>query len=111
MDRRRPFAIAFDVIETCFSLESLRPRLQALGLKNDDALELWFARMLRDAFALAAADRYRPFKDVAAGALTVTLSDHGFSSIVKDDRRLEGVLEGFAHLRRPIPTSRPRSSA
>lgn len=27
----RPVAIAFDVIETLFSLETLRPRLQSLG--------------------------------------------------------------------------------
>lgn len=90
----RPVAIAFDVIETLFSLESLRPRLHALGLKAD-ALELWFAQLLRDAFALAATDTYKPFKDVAAGALEVMLVNNGLRS---DASRIDTVLQGFAAL-------------
>lgn len=90
----RPVAVAFDVIETLFSLESLRPRLQALGLKAD-ALDLWFAQMLRDAFALAATNTYKPFKDVAAGSLEVMLVNHGLRS---DASRIETVLQGFAEL-------------
>lgn len=90
----RPVAVAFDVIETLFSLESLRPRLQALGLKAD-GLELWFAQMLRDAFALAATDTYKPFKDVAAGSLEVMLVNHGLHG---ETSRIESVLQGLAKL-------------
>ena len=90
----RPVAIAFDVIETLFSLDSLRPRLQALGLKGE-ALELWFAKMLRDAFALAAVGTFRPFKEVASGTLAVMLSDQGLDS---GEARIAQALQGFGEL-------------
>lgn len=51
----RPDAIAFDAVETLFSLKSLRPRIELAGLAGH-ALETWFAQMLRDAFALCALD-------------------------------------------------------
>ncbi len=90
----RPVAIAFDVIETLFSLETLRPRLQALGLPGQ-SLELWFAEMLRDAFALTATDSYKTFKEVASGTLSVMLSDRGLSVSAS---RVEHMLKGFAEL-------------
>lgn len=49
----RPRVVAFDSIETTFSLASLRPRLEARALPGA-VLDLWFARTLRNAFALAA---------------------------------------------------------
>ena len=61
-------AIAFDVFQTLFSLEPLRPRIVALGLPAD-ALELWFAHTLRDGFALAAAGEYASFQAIARDAL------------------------------------------
>lgn len=51
-----PRVVAFDIVETTFSLESLRPLLSAQGIPGA-SLETWFARLLRDAFALAATDR------------------------------------------------------
>ncbi len=90
----RPVAVAFDAIETLFSLEPLRPRLQELGLKPE-ALETWFSRMLRDAFALAAADTYRPFQEVAAAALEVLLHDKGLEAAPSAIQR---ALEGFSTL-------------
>src|SRR5947209_4933901 len=71
-----PAAVAFDVIGTLFSLEPLRGPLTELGLPPY-ALELWFARTLRDGFALAAAGAFRPFHEVATGTLEGLLAEHG----------------------------------
>lgn len=62
-------AILFDLFETVFSLDTMRPRLQAAGLSGD-LLDLWFARTLRDGFALAASEKHKPFVEVARNALT-----------------------------------------
>ncbi len=43
LTNHRPAVVAFDVIETLFSRESLRPRLGAIGLPAH-SLEAWFAR-------------------------------------------------------------------
>src|SRR5947209_6429936 len=61
--------VFFDVIQTLFSLEPLRPKMQALGLPVE-AVEIWFARTLRDGFALAAADGYKSFPEIAVPVLT-----------------------------------------
>ena len=72
-----PKVVAFDVFQTCFSLEALLPHLLALRLPPD-ALELWFGRTLRDGFALTAAGApYQPFQKVAAAALSGILFDKG----------------------------------
>ncbi|MCI0688059.1 MAG: haloacid dehalogenase type II [Sporichthyaceae bacterium] len=87
----RPLVVAFDVIETLFPLEPMRVRLARVG-QPADRLELWFARILRDAFALTAADGYRPFGEVAASAL---------ASVTKDalsDAEIEEILAGFRDL-------------
>ena len=49
---RRPQVVAFDAIETVFSLDPLRDRLVTLGLPPH-ALEVWFARTLRDGLLAA----------------------------------------------------------
>src|SRR4051812_40140269 len=90
----RPTIIAFDVIQTLFSLGTLRPRLADLGLQAT-ALDLWFARILRDGFALAATGTFRPFPDVAAAALKAILAEHGLDH---DTGRISTVLNGFAEL-------------
>lgn len=60
--------VAFDVNETLFALDNLAPAFTAVGL--DPALvPLWFARLLRDGFALTAIGEYRPFANVAAETL------------------------------------------
>ena len=63
-----PKAIAFDVIETLFPLDPLRARLAQIGLTEDD-LDVFFASLLRDAFALDTCDIYKPFKEVASSVL------------------------------------------
>lgn len=88
---KRPLVIAFDVIETLFPLEPIRRRLVDAG-QPGHMLELWFAHLLRDGFALAASGGYRPFGDVAAGALR-SATGHAL-----DDEAAGGVLAGFAEL-------------
>lgn len=88
----RPYTVAFDALQTVFSLEPLRARLVALGLPPY-ALELWFARSLRDGFALAATGSYKPFLDVAAGTLSGLLAEFGHPSADSIS-----VLSGFSEL-------------
>ena len=90
----RPAVVAFDIIETVFSLESLRGRLEAAGVPGG-ALDLWFAQVLRDAFALDATGVYVPFKDVASGALEHLFAQH---RVAPDSARVDHVLSGFAEL-------------
>ena len=63
----KPKAILFDLFETVFSLDKVREKLRASG--HPDILELWFARTLRDGFALAASEKHKPFPEVAGNAL------------------------------------------
>jgi 2-haloacid dehalogenase len=90
----RPAAVAFDVLQTTVSLAPLRGPLTDLGLP-DHALEVWFARTLRDGFALAAAGVFRPFREVADGTLTGLLVEHGRPA-GRDD--VAGVLDRMAEL-------------
>ncbi|MGH8998717.1 MAG: haloacid dehalogenase type II [Acidimicrobiia bacterium] len=90
----RPQAVAFDVVETLFSLEAVRSRLVSLGLPGA-TLEHWFAGFLRDAVALSAAGPYTPFRPAAAGSLAVFLGRHG---VDPSDETVDGVLAGFGEL-------------
>lgn len=92
MSGGRPEAVAFDVVETLFSLEGLRGRLSAAGLPPH-ALEIWFASLFRDAFALEAAGTYRPFREVAESSLRVVLAAEG-----ADTDRADEILAGFGEL-------------
>jgi 2-haloacid dehalogenase len=65
----RPRAVAFDVVETLFSLKSVAVALREVGVEAHRREQL-MTRLLRDGFALAASGTYRPFRDVADGALT-----------------------------------------
>lgn len=90
----RPDAVAFDIIETTFSLSSLRPRLTAHGFA-ETTLEVWFARTLRDAFALAATDTYASFQDIATATLQTLASEQGRRL---SDQDCDEVLAGFGEL-------------
>jgi hypothetical protein len=79
--KHRPQVVAFDVIETLFSLEPMRARFQGLGLRAD-ALELWFARLLRNAFALDASGTFKTFGEVARATLDVMLSEHRLAALL-----------------------------
>ncbi|MCW2629361.1 MAG: haloacid dehalogenase, type [Mycobacterium sp.] len=90
MSRARIEAVVFDVNETLFSLDRLRPAFNDAGL--DPALvPLWFASVLRDGFALTALGDFQPFTAVAAEAL------RGLDERV-DDRAVAAVLGAFREL-------------
>ncbi|MGX9846593.1 haloacid dehalogenase type II [Limimaricola litoreus] len=90
----RPDAIAFDAVETLFSLGKLRPRMEWAGLQGHQ-LETWFAQMLRDAFALGALDIYKPFREIAEATLEVMMTAQGIKG--REDR-IEDILSGFTEL-------------
>ena len=92
--KHRPQIVAFDVIETLFSLEPLRARLQGLSLP-DYALELWFARLLRNAFALDASGTFKTFGEVARATLDVMLTEH---HLKVSDEAVRNALAIFAEL-------------
>lgn len=89
----RADVVAFDVIETIFSLESLRPRLEGAGLPGH-LLETWFAQLLRDAFALDATGVYEPFHAVA----TATLKRQFPGPAPADSARIDDIMAGFNEL-------------
>jgi 2-haloacid dehalogenase len=60
--------IAFDVIGTLFSLESLRAELTSRGAPPL-ALDVWFAESLKEYFALSHSGGYAPFKEVIQAVL------------------------------------------
>ncbi|GAC1347986.1 MAG: haloacid dehalogenase type II [Acetobacteraceae bacterium] len=90
----RPRVVAFDIVETTFSLETLRPRLAVHGIPGA-CLETWFARILRDAFALAATDTYAGFRDIASATLAEVAREHGRDL---GKAGLDAVLDGFGQL-------------
>lgn len=59
--------VLLDVNETLFALAGLSPAFEAAGVATD-RMPLWFARVLRDGFALAAAGDFAPFAEVARAA-------------------------------------------
>ena len=91
---KRPHAIALDMIETVFALEPLSGRFKAAGLP-ETALRLFFAQLLRDAFALEASGVFKPFKEVAAASLAVVMANHG---VAAEQAKIQGILAGFAEL-------------
>jgi 2-haloacid dehalogenase len=97
----RPKVVAFDIIETTFSLELVRGRLVGLGLPAS-ALELWFATGLRDAFALGCSGGFAPFKSVLEGALDGVLFLHGLDACAEAKQH---VLAGMRELS-PQPDAR-----
>lgn len=82
--------VVLDVNETLFSLESLDPIFEDLGLAG--GRDVWFARTLRNGFALTAMGEYRTFPDVARGAL-MSLAPDRLTSADADD-----LLAAFATL-------------
>jgi len=84
-------AIAFDVNETLFSLDRLQPAFADAGL-DPGLVPLWFARLLRDGFALTAIGDYRPFADLATDTLRdidPSLDDAAASAVTAAMRRLQ----------------------
>lgn len=68
--------------------------MRTVGLP-EGTRRLFFAQMLRDAFALEASGVYKPFREIAAGALAVVMANHGLQA---EQAKLDSVLAGFAEL-------------
>jgi 2-haloacid dehalogenase len=79
--------VVFDIIGTCFSLDKPRQRLVELDAPPQ-ALQLWFAQTLRDAFALSHAGSYRPLKEVLQAELPRTLKVLGIEVDKEQGRTL-----------------------
>lgn len=86
----RPVAVVFDVVETLFSLDPVARALERSGV-GEATLEVFFARLLRDAFALGSLGEYRPFAEFATGSLSVVAPS-------LDQEGRGGVLAAFAEL-------------
>jgi 2-haloacid dehalogenase len=94
--------VVFDVFGTLFQIAPLGERLADAGL-GSGLLGLWFARVLRDGFALQAAGTYQEFDEVAASALETLLAESGKEP---DRKKVEHVLAGFTELP-PWPDTEP----
>lgn len=97
----RPKVVAFDIIGTTFSMETMRPKLEELGLPAS-SLELLYAETTRDAMAIACAGGFVPFAEVMKSALHAILSDHMLSATATE---IDGVL-GLMRALPPYPDAR-----
>jgi 2-haloacid dehalogenase len=85
----------FDVNETLSDMAPLAGRFAEIGAPELLA-RAWFAELLRDGFALAAAGDKEPFARLADGALRTVLA--GVSLNRATDEAVQHVLSGFARL-------------
>jgi 2-haloacid dehalogenase len=86
--------VSFDAVEILFALDPMRQRLSDLGL-SEEALELFFARLLRNGFALDASGTFKPFVEVARATLGGMLAAN---DIAIEDGRIDHALAGFGEL-------------
>ena len=91
----RPSVIVFDVNETLSDMAPLARRFADVGAPGLLA-RVWFAALLRDGFALAAAGGKEPFTRLADGALQAVLA--GASLNRPADDAVGHILSGFADL-------------
>lgn len=84
--------LVFDVNETLFGLDPVASALASVGL-DPSHLELWFARVLRDGFAVALAGGLATFPDLARHHTRVLGEQRGLSL---DDDALDEVVAGFS---------------
>lgn len=91
----RPSVIVFDVNETLSDMAPLARRFADVGAPELLA-KVWFASLLRDGFALAAAGGKEEFTRLADGALRAVLAGAGLGQHADD--AADHVLSGFADL-------------
>lgn len=89
-----PRVIFFDVVETVFSLAPLAAKLEAHNLPAGTD-RLFFAQLLRDAFALSTSGVFQTFPDIAQGTLRVLLQSLGQQA---DEATLKDILGVFSQL-------------
>jgi 2-haloacid dehalogenase len=90
-----PSVIVFDVNETLSDMTPLAQRFADVGAPGHLA-RLWFASLLRDAFALTAAGAQQPFAALAADELRSVL--HGVDLDRDVDEAIPHVMDGFTEL-------------
>ncbi len=90
--RPRPEVLLFDVNETLSDMSAMGRRFTDVGAPEHLAAT-WFAGLLRDGFALAAAQTSAPFAAVGEGLLRVQLADHKLNRSL--DAATEHVMAGF----------------
>lgn len=90
----KPRIVFFDVVETVFSLTPLEDKMAEFNLPAGTD-RLFFAQLLRDAFALSASGVFHPFPDIAKGTLTVLLNSLGHEA---DETTLKDILGVFSRL-------------
>jgi 2-haloacid dehalogenase len=88
--------VVFDVNETLFDMAPMAGRFAAVGA-DEQLAQLWFASLLRDGFALAAAGAKEEFGVLAEEALNVLLAAAALNRPL--DQAVAHVLEGFKALR------------
>lgn len=91
----RPAVLIFDVNETLSDMAHMAARFEEIGCSGQVA-ETWFAGVLRDGFALAAAGASDSFARIAAAHLHVIL--HGISLNRDTDDAVAHLMEGFGGL-------------
>ena len=108
--------VILDVNETLFPLDPVADRMAEVGLPGQ--LDVWFARVLRDGIAAAAADRFAPFGELGRHHLAMLLDGHPEPIGVPGDRRLDvtdpqnDVIDpDHPHERPPRPFGCHRSTA
>jgi len=110
MDTPEVQAVAFDVNETMFSLDSLRGAFTDAGL-DPGLAPLWFARLLRDTFALTVLGGYRPLAEIAAetmrGLDVDRIDDPAVQSVLAAMRALDAHPDVEPALRRLSETGVP----
>ena len=90
-----PSVLVFDVNETLSDMSPMAGRFTDVGAPAHLA-RTWFAILLRDGFALTAADAAQPFAELGADALRTVL--HGVDLDRDTDAAVEHVMAGFADL-------------
>lgn len=94
MTDSRPDVVIFDVNETLSDMAPLAQRFADVGAPERLAA-LWFASVLRDGFALAAAQASAPFVTIASSVLTQVLTAAGVDDV---EAGVEHVMSGFFEL-------------
>lgn len=96
--KQRPSLVIFDVNETMFSMGAVSARCVQAGLPHH-AADLWFARVLKEAFALECLDTPQPFREVGRLQLRSLLWAHG---VTDAESGADHILAGFQELE-PYP--------
>jgi len=89
-----PTTVFFDVNETLTDLSFLEPEFATLGLNKSD-FDIWFARVLRDAFALTVTESSAAFFDIGSDLLAQMVRSAGGKA---DSTTISQIVKSMAEL-------------